>query len=101
MPVTTEQRMPESRNRRITGARPCGGTSSETKGRQKRAATWHAFFTVQLLAGDAPLIDAANNLLEITSDVHHASDESDLQHRGALVRAELADFVTLASAQLR
>ncbi|GAA1878018.1 hypothetical protein [Actinomadura bangladeshensis] len=68
---------------------------------QKRAAAWHAFFTVQLLAGDAPLIGAAGNLLEITSDVHHASDEADLQHRGSLVRSELADFVALASRQLR
>lgn len=67
---------------------------------QKRAAAWHAFFTVQLLAGDAHLIGTASNLLEITSDVHHASDESDLQHRGSLVRAELADFVTLASKQV-
>lgn len=68
---------------------------------QMRTTAWHAFFTVQLLADDQGLIDAAGNLLEITSDIHHASDESDLQHRGSLVRADLADFVAVASAQLR
>lgn len=68
---------------------------------QRRASAWHAFFTVQLLAGEEPLIDSASRLLDVTSNVHHASDEPDLQDRGSLVRAELTGFVTLAAEQLR
>ncbi|WP_369244380.1 hypothetical protein [Streptomyces sp. R41] len=74
---------------------------ARSEAHRNRAVAWHAMFQLQLLADDPGLSSLANRLLDLTSDLHRALDEEDLQRRGSLIREELARLMGMAATGLR
>lgn len=74
---------------------------ARTESYRLRGEAWYALYRVGFLSDDARLVEAAEALVGLTAELHHATTEEDLRARGTRVRDELRRFVELGSGQVR
>ncbi|MGW0827357.1 hypothetical protein [Streptomyces sp. NPDC002845] len=74
---------------------------SRIEAHRLRGVALHALFRVQLIATSQTVINAAQHAYELTSDVHKASDKTELGALGTEARDALERFVKLASSDVR
>ncbi|MFE5119019.1 hypothetical protein [Streptomyces sp. NPDC056669] len=82
---------------------PDGSAFSEarTEAYRLRGIALHALFRVQLIASAHTLIDTAQRAYALTSDLHKASDKTELSALGAQARETLEQFIKIASSDVQ
>lgn len=74
---------------------------ARTEAYRLRGVALHAMFRVQLIASGQTLVDAARDAYAHASNLHKASDKTELSTLGTQAREALEHFITLASSDVQ
>lgn len=74
---------------------------ARTESYRLKAVARQALFRVKLLSGDDALIAQADEIMEITADLHKAPDNGDLKARGDRAKQIVDVFIGAASVQVQ
>ncbi len=74
---------------------------ARTEAYRLRGIALHALFRVQLVASGQALIDTAQGAYDMATDLHKASDRTELSTRSDQAREALERFVRFAASDMR